>query len=130
ISPQEAAGKLQGPMFQSLLAWNQLRAASYLGSPYTTTDRSLTNTIDMLTSMGLHGFAGGAGVAVIDSGIAPSIEFDNRISAFYDFTLGDVRAATPSDEYGHGSHVAGLIAGHNVGVAPGARLVGLEVLDG
>jgi serine protease AprX len=126
----EAAGKLQVPMFQSLLGWKELRAASYLGSTATTSDNSLNSAITMLESMGLRGFAGGVGIAVIDSGIAPGPEFGNRISAFYDFTQGDVRLATPSDEYGHGSHVAGLIAGANVGVAPGAHLVGLKVLDG
>jgi serine protease AprX len=76
------------------------------------------------------------GVAIIDSGIAPSPEFDNRISAFYDFTKGGV-AAAPVDDFGHGTHVAGLIGGNGSlsggqyqGVAPRARLIGLRVLDG
>ena len=69
------------------------------------------------------------GVAVIDSGIAPGLDFGTRITAFYDFTQGDIRVATPSDAYGHGTHVAGLAAGGYVGVAPAARLVGLRVLD-
>jgi serine protease AprX len=70
------------------------------------------------------------GVAVIDSGIEPGIDFGNRITAFYDFTNGDIRVAAPSDAYGHGTHVAGLIGSTFVGVAPTARLVGLKVLDG
>jgi serine protease AprX len=70
------------------------------------------------------------GVAVIDSGIQPGIDFGNRISAFYDFTQGDIRAAKPSDEYGHGTHVAGLVGGLYTGVAPTSRLIGLKVLDG
>ena len=44
--------------------------------------------------------------------------------------------AQPADDYGHGTHVGGLIAGSGVGsngnyrgVAPGAALVGLKVLD-
>jgi serine protease AprX len=69
------------------------------------------------------------GVAVIDSGIEPGLNFGSRITAFYDFTQGDIRPTAPSDEYGHGTHVAGLIAGAYVGVAPTARLVGLKVLD-
>ena len=79
---------------------------------------------------------GSVGVAIIDSGIAPSPEFDNRIAAFYDFTRGGVPAA-PIDDFGHGTHVAGLIGGNGSlsggqyqGVAPSARLIGLKVLDG
>ena len=75
--------------------------------------------------------AGGAniGVAVIDSGIEPGTDFDGRITAFYDFTQGDIRAVAPVDPYGHGTHVAGLIASEFVGVAPNARLIGLRVLN-
>jgi serine protease AprX len=43
---------------------------------------------------------------------------------------------TPSDDYGHGTHIAGLIAGNGrlswgkyAGIAPGARLYSLKVLD-
>ena len=71
----------------------------------------------------------GIGVAVIDSGIEPGTDFDNRITGFYDFTRGDIRAATPIDPYGHGTHVAGLIASEFVGVARNARLIGLRVLN-
>ena len=77
----------------------------------------------------------GVGVAIIDSGIETSSEFGSRITAFYDFTKSG-NSASPSDEYGHGTHVAGLIAGsgdlsaqHYRGVAPKARLIGLKVLD-
>ena len=76
----------------------------------------------------------GVGVAVIDSGIAPSLDFDLRVSAFYDFTKGGAPAA-PSDEFGHGTHVAGLIAssasrsaGAYQGMGPKVRLIGLKVL--
>ena len=76
------------------------------------------------------------GIAVIDSGLAPGLEFGDRIDAFYDFTQGGIEAP-PTDDYGHGTHVAGLIAGSGDstwskryrGVAPRARLIGLKVLD-
>src|SRR5207247_6756951 len=71
----------------------------------------------------------GIGVAVIDSGIEPGEDFNDRITAFYDFTNGDILSVAPSDAYGHGTHVAGLIASQYVGVAPNARLIGLKVLD-
>jgi serine protease AprX len=77
------------------------------------------------------------GVAVIDSGITPSDDFSGRITGFYDFTHGlNGVAVTPYDPYGHGTHVAGLIASKGTlsnyeiqGVAPAVRLVGLKVLD-
>src|SRR5919197_6543069 len=52
----------------------------------------------------------GVGVAIIDSGIEPSADFTGRISAFYDFTRGG-GVAVPFDDYGHGTHVVGLIGG-------------------
>jgi serine protease AprX len=77
----------------------------------------------------------GVGIAIIDSGIAPSSSvFGNRITAFYDFTTGTPRATAPFDPYGHGTHVAGLAAGGPfwatyAGVATSANLIGLRVLD-
>ena len=78
----------------------------------------------------------GIGVAVIDSGIAPVAELAGKITGFYDFTDGQPGVAkSPTDGYGHGTHVAGLIAGSGInslnqyaGVAPNARLIGLRVL--
>ena len=46
-------------------------------------------------------------------------------------------AVAPYDDYGHGTHIAGLIGGSGVlsnyafqGVAPAVQLIGLKVLDG
>ena len=83
----------------------------------------------LLATLGLTGpvLSGrGVGVAVIDSGIEPSA--DLAVHDFYDFTRGGQRAAA-YDDYGHGTHVSGLIGGVTSGVAPGVRLVGLKVLD-
>ena len=79
----------------------------------------------------------GVGVAVIDSGISPSSVFGSRIVAFYDFTNGSAVSTSPTDQYGHGTHVAGLISGSGTqsngvypGIATGVNLIGLKVLDG
>jgi serine protease AprX len=79
----------------------------------------------------------GVGVAIIDSGIAETPDLKGRISAFYDFTGDGAPVATaPNDGYGHGTHIAGLIAGSGaqsngkyVGVATAARVIGLKVLN-
>jgi serine protease AprX len=79
----------------------------------------------------------GIGVAVIDSGLEMSAEFQNRVTAFYDFTNGGKVSTSPSDEYGHGTHVAGTIGGSGAlssnyayhGLAPNVKFVVLKVLD-
>ena len=82
----------------------------------------------------------GVGVAIVDSGIAAwhddlaDTSGAMRVDRFVDFLNG---AQSPYDEYGHGTHVAGIIAGNGAdskgartGIAPGARLVVLKALDG
>ncbi|TCL69992.1 serine protease AprX [Hydrogenispora ethanolica] len=84
------------------------------------------------------GYTGnGVVVAVIDTGIAPHPDLvadENRILAWNDL-VGE--KSEPYDDNGHGTHVAGIIAGNGhsskgryVGMAPEARLVGVKVLDG
>ena len=76
-------------------------------------------------------------IAVIDSGIAATPDFTGRIAGTFDFTNGQGGAAQAAiDEYGHGTHVAGLAGssgaisnGLYAGVAPGVRLLSLRVLD-
>jgi subtilisin family serine protease len=69
---------------------------------------------------------------IIDTGIDlthPDLNVDVARSVTF---LGD--KTTPNDENGHGSHVSGIIAAKNnsigvVGVAPGAKLVAVRVLN-
>lgn len=78
----------------------------------------------------------GVTVAVIDTGIYPHPDFtkpENRITAFCDLVA---HRSEPYDDNGHGTHVAGAIAGNGLksggtyrGIAPGARLVGVKALD-
>ena len=75
----------------------------------------------------------GIGVAILDTGIYPHIDFDSRICAFVDFILNKKIAY---DDNGHGTCVAGILAGSGAasmgkykGAAPGCHLVALKVLD-
>ena len=92
------------------------------------------------------GFSGaGVGVAVLDSGFAPVDDFDpipghrSRGTFFQDFLDpaydGTGGCVTPCDFNGHGTHVAGTIAGsgfdsngQKAGMAPDASLLALRVL--
>ena len=77
---------------------------------------------------------GGVTVAVLDSGVAADADLvqpANRILASVNFA--DVRTA--SDPGGHGTHIAGIIAGNGtrsggqiVGIAPQANIVDVRVL--
>ncbi|MGE5834546.1 MAG: S8 family peptidase, partial [Acidobacteriota bacterium] len=83
----------------------------------------------------------GIGIAVIDSGIAAHEDLTRRLMLSLDFR-GDLDGVqtTASDGYGHGTHVASIIAGSGagsrtaegsayVGMAPGASLISLKVLE-
>ena len=84
-----------------------------------------------LDTMGLTG--AGVGVAVLDTGIYPHEDFENRIMDFKDFVR---RRPGPYDDNGHGTHIAAMIGGNGAssdgryrGVAPGCGLIAVKVLD-
>src|SRR5258708_9609358 len=86
----------------------------------------------------------GVGVAVIDSGVSDHPDLHNaagasRVVYNESFVAGD---STTADGYGHGTHVAGLIAGNGTssslgkgyprqyaGMAAGVKIINLRVLD-
>ena len=95
-----------------------------------------------LTARLQYGYTGaGIGVAVIDSGITafhsdltqPSGS-GQRVTAFVDFVNGRTQKY---DDWGHGTHVAGIIAGNGrttfglrAAMAPRANIIALKALDG
>jgi serine protease AprX len=75
----------------------------------------------------------GVTIAVVDTGIHPHPDLEGRIIAFADMVG---RRTRPYDDNGHGTHVAGCAAGSGSrskgrfrGMAPGASLVGVKVLN-
>ena len=81
-------------------------------------------------------------MAVLDSGVAPHADLDGRVLAFHDFTGKGWGAGerqyrhTPYDEYGHGTHICGILCGSGRlsggryrGICPWGRLVVGKVLD-
>ena len=88
------------------------------------------------TTRGYNG--GGIGVAVVDSGITPVDDLGARVVYSANFVPNE---NTTLDAYGHGTHVAGLIAGNGTdstganytrtftGIAPNANIINLRALD-
>jgi serine protease AprX len=126
--------------------------AALAASPFVehvSSDRLIVSTMERTSAaigsatirqlLGLDG--SGVGVAIIDSGItgwhddltdAPAAA--QRVDRFVDLVA---QRDAAYDDYGHGTHVAGIVAGNGfdssgarAGIAPGARLTVLKVLDG
>src|SRR6202040_3529571 len=118
---------------------------------YISQDRPLTPSLNNAASAVNAEFAwqsnytgAGVGVALIDSGLSNNLDLNqgilpvSRVVYRQSFVPGN---SSSSDQYGHGTHIAGLIAGDGLsstgwyftrtfmGVAPGANIVNLRVLD-
>ncbi|MEZ5167393.1 MAG: S8 family serine peptidase [Acidimicrobiales bacterium] len=111
---------------------------------------SLYNLVDQIGARSLwqQGITGrGVDVAVIDTGVVPvpALSDPDKVVAVVDLSLeASVPEATYLDNYGHGTHMAGIIAGRDpgadprsaserptefVGVAPDAGIVSVKVGD-
>jgi len=133
LDARQIAALSSDPDVLSVSADADVTASAITSSFYDSNSSVLKNSLGLQDS-----FTGSSvTVAVIDSGIQTSTDFGNRIVGVYDFTggLGGV-ATTAIDEYGHGTHVAGLIGssgassnGKYAGVARGIKLLALKVLD-
>jgi len=104
------------------------------GSDYTNQFEAVN--ADIAQSYGYNG--SGVTVAVIDSGIGSHSDLSGRVVYAQDFT-----GQGTDDQYGHGTHVAGIIGGNAyrsgsgcsncflsyMGIAPSVKFVSLKVLD-
>ncbi|MCM1282184.1 MAG: S8 family peptidase [Muribaculaceae bacterium] len=84
-----------------------------------------------------QGYSGrGVRIAVLDTGVYAHPDLAGRIAAFHDFVEDSDGKQFTADPNGHGTHVAGILCasgrssrGLLQGMAPGAELVVLRVLD-
>ena len=121
----------------------QIASTAAAGSTRT----SLTDVVRSIgaDSMWAAGFTGeGVDVALIDTGVAPITELSTtRVVVGPDLSFeGGLDQVAGFDTYGHGTHIAGIIAGRTpgadphhprpadfIGVAPDARLISVKVAD-
>lgn len=121
--------------------WEDPSAPPYDG------DKDLGSLYHVTKAIGAHDVwsqhvtGGGVGVALIDSGVAPVTGMAGQVVNGPDLSLESQDAALRHlGSYGHGTHMAGIIAGRDpdaqegnehdarkfVGVAPGAHVVNLR----
>ncbi|HEY8786062.1 MAG TPA: S8 family serine peptidase [Candidatus Limnocylindria bacterium] len=108
----------------------ELEAAGFVARPPKPIYALLNESVPLLHlqpvwKSGVEG--AGVRVGIVDTGADHHPDFGDRILAYRDFT-----ESGPSDEVGHGTHVAGIVAGAGAlyrGVAPKASLVIAKALS-
>jgi serine protease AprX len=141
LTPDQIAALGDASFVNQIVADNMVHGFSYQSSMDIT---NLTIGLGNVAAPSAGGPAGaGVGVAILDSGVSTNADLAaSRIVGWKDFVNGQ---PTPYDDAGHGTFVAGLIAGDGTaslpaenggsatvqfrGVAPAANIVGIKVLD-
>lgn len=126
-SEEELTKLLADPRVEYIEENGQFEAAATQATPPWGLDRIDQATPQPSKTYSYKSDGRGVHVYIIDSGITPdNSEFANRLGEGYDaLTPG----ATPVDCQGHGTHVAGIVAGTTYGVAKGATIHAVRVLD-
>lgn len=78
------------------------------------------------SNFGYRSAGAGATVYIVDTGVAPHNDFGNRLSNSGFSAIADNLG--PVDCNGHGTHVAGTVAGSQYGIAKNAKIVPVRVL--
>ncbi|HJR07118.1 MAG TPA: S8 family serine peptidase [Pyrinomonadaceae bacterium] len=102
-----------------------VEGASVQANPTWALDRIDQRSLPLDTKYDYANNGAGVNVYIIDGGIRYTHqEFGGRASSAYDYAGG-----AGLDCNGHGTHVAGIIGGATYGVAKGAKLLSVRVLD-
>ena len=116
---------------------SEVRTSMSVSVKSTGADQTWSGSSGLLGLGSISGVTGqGIGVAVVDSGISPHSALANKVVANVSFVTGD---SSVLDAFGHGTHVAGIIAGtgsvaasvtplYTGGIAPGVKLINVRVL--
>jgi serine protease AprX len=146
--------KLPAAGARELAARDEIRAVSLNGAVKPKWGETLATSYnqsiqsgDLWGGRGTNGTGEGVGVAVVDTGIAGDLaDFRNsptdKTSRVVGSAIVNPDALTAGDGYGHGTHVAGIIAGDSgnrsygdpnkgrySGVAPDANLISIKASD-
>jgi subtilisin family serine protease len=115
----------------------EVRTSMSVSVKSTAADQTWSGSSGLLGLGSISGVTGkDIGVAVVDSGISPHSALANKVVANISFVTGD---SSVLDAFGHGTHVAGIIAGtgsvassvtplYKGGIAPGVKLINVRVL--
>ncbi|MEL7370450.1 MAG: S8 family serine peptidase, partial [Myxococcota bacterium] len=133
-SQQEAIAKAGGQVFENRpMSIPEPITARKLEDRVSGITRQTVNTrathgADQLHARGIRGT--GTDLVVIDSGMAPHPDYEDRVEGFFD-VFANAEVAPVDGRTGHGTHVAGIGGADGTvrGMAPGAALLGIRVLD-
>jgi serine protease AprX len=143
IRARQAARLNRDPRVVAVTLDTKVHGQGFAGAGSLGTTFPLTIGADKLWAQGITG--AGVGVAVIDSGVSgdrPDFKAADGSSRITANVVVNPDATTPGDPVGHGTHVAGIIAGNGwnlpstdpnrgryVGIAPDANLITLKTAD-
>ena len=124
------------PLVHHLSGDLRVRLAMSVSNASTGADKTRAGRSGLLGIGAIPGVTGAnIGVAVLDSGVSPHAALTN-VAANVSFVTGNSLLV---DEFGHGTHVAGIIGGKassavgvtnlfNGGIAPGVKIINVRVL--